>query len=127
MAELRFRVNTANRGASRIADDGEIAVKSVNAMTFFRALDRVDLMKIDVEGHEAPIFRAAEGELARLKPRAIVFEETGIGAAPDQEIGMILRRLGYKIFGIKKKLLKTTLYPIKGAADCAVNDYLAVI
>ena len=57
--ELRFRVNTANRGASRIAADGEIAVKSVDAMAFFRALDRVDLMKIDVEGLEADLLGAS--------------------------------------------------------------------
>lgn len=123
---LRFHIDRANRGASRVAPDGEIAIDAIDAAKFFSTLSRVDLIKIDVEGHEAPIFRAIEGELGRLKPRAILFEDQGTGASPVAEIGAILRRCGYRIYGIEKRLLRTRLSEVKSAADCEPNDYLAI-
>lgn len=122
---LRFRLDTKNRGASRIADDGEIEILVRQADTALKTYDRVDLIKIDVEGYEEPIFRSAAGELARLRPRAILFEDQTGSAAPDGAIGTILRRLGYDIFGIDKQLMATRLVPISTKDDCRYNDYLA--
>lgn len=125
--ELRFRIDQANRGASRIDPAGEIRVPTANAGEFLRGLERLELIKIDVEGHELPILESMADELARLRPRAILFEHHGTEAAPDGKIGRILNAAGYTVFGVRKRLLRTQLVPITCAADCRTNDYLALL
>jgi FkbM family methyltransferase len=73
--ELRFPVNPENRGASRVKEGGEISIAAIDAAALLRSQPKLDLIKIDVDGHEEPIFRAIEGELKRLRPRAILFED----------------------------------------------------
>jgi FkbM family methyltransferase len=123
---LRFHVNAANRGSSRIRDDGEIEITVREASKVLSAIPRVDLIKLDVEGFEEPIFRSIEDELKRLAPRAVLFEdETGM-ASPNGKIGAILTRVGYRVYGIHKRLLKTELVQIDSRSDCRFNDYLAL-
>jgi FkbM family methyltransferase len=124
--ELRFHIDPDNRGASRVREDGEISVPAIDAAALLRTQPKLDLVKIDVEGHEEPIFRAIEGELKRLRPRAILFENQTGSASPQGVIGAILGRAGYGIFGIDKKLLRTRLVPVRSQKDCRFNDYLAV-
>jgi FkbM family methyltransferase len=57
----------------------------------------VDLMKIDVEGHEAHVLRGGERLLSRRRP-AIVFE--CLPGGPADEIEEILRRQNYRLFGL---------------------------
>ena len=123
--ELRFHIDMANRGASRISADGETVIPVRDAQEVFAGLDRLDLMKIDVEGYEEPIFRAIEQELGRLKPRAILFEDQTGAAAPMGALGAVLTRAGYRVSGIDKRLHKTALVPVGSADDCRFNDYLA--
>lgn len=125
--ELRFHIDRINRGASQVADDGEVMVPAINAAKLLASMDRLDLIKIDVEGHEEPVFRAIGAELVRLKPRAILFEDHGTDAAPSGKIGTILNQAGYVIRGVDKRLFKTRLVPVRSAADCRTNDYLATI
>lgn len=121
--DLRFRVDAANRGASRICDDGDIMVRAIHAGELLATLPRLDLIKIDVEGHEEPVIRAIDTQLTRLAPRAILFEDQGEGAAG--EIGALLRRHRYTIYGIEKRLTRTALVPVLSRTDCRFNDYLA--
>lgn len=123
--ELRFHIDKDNRGSSKISPDGEISVIAVSAAELLAGVERVDLVKVDVEGHEEPVFRAMRNELKRLKPRAILFEDHGDGAAPQDGIGLIMTGLGYRVFGIDKRLLKTRLVLVEKSADCQFNDYLA--
>jgi FkbM family methyltransferase len=124
---LRFHLDPANRGASRIAAEGEIEIEVRQAGAILEGMDRVDLIKIDVEGYEEPIFRSAAGALARLRPRAILFEDQTGAAAPKGAIGSILAGLGYRIFGIDKGLWRTRLKEINSEADCRFNDYIACL
>lgn len=123
---LRFHVNPSNRGASRISADGEIDIPVREASKALRAIPRVDLLKIDVEGFEERIFRSAEDELKRLRPRAILFEDQTGEVSPKGRIGSVLKRLDYRICGIDKRLLKTKLVPVHSRDDCRFNDYLAL-
>jgi FkbM family methyltransferase len=125
--ELRFHIDRANRGASRISDDGETAVPAIDAASLLRPLQKLDLVKIDVEGHEEPVFRAIEGELRRLLPRAVLFEDQTGEARPTGAIGSILGRIGYKVSGIDKRLLRTKLVPVNDSRNYRFNDYLAVL
>lgn len=124
---LRFHVNVTNRGGSRISEDGEIEIPVREAGKALETIPKVDLVKIDVEGFEEPIFRALEHQLARLKPRAILFEDQSGAASPQGSIGSILARIGYGIYGIDKRLLTTRSVPIRSQIDCRFNDYLALL
>jgi FkbM family methyltransferase len=119
-----LQIDRRNRGASRVVHGNDLdAVERPmrDAGKLLVELSKVDLIKIDVEGHEEPILRAIEAELKRLQPRAILFEDQSGEAGPDGAIGSILTRLGYRVFGIEKRLLKTVLIaPHRGC-----NDFLA--
>lgn len=125
--KLPFHVNEGNRGASRISEDGEVEIPVREAGAMLRAIPRVDLLKIDVEGFEEPIFRAMGDELKRLRPRAILFEDQTRAASPVGGIGTILTGAGYRIYGIDKRLLKTRLVRIHSPDDCRFNDHLAIL
>lgn len=123
---LRFHVDGANRGASRISENGEIEIPVKETRKVLESLPRVDLIKIDVEGFEETIFRSMESELKRLRPRAILFEDQTGSAAPDKAIGSILTGAGYRIYGIDKRLFKTALVPIQSGRAWRFNDYVAL-
>lgn len=123
---LKFHVDSSNRGASRISDDGEIEIPVQEARVALQSRPRVDLIKIDVEGFEEPIFRSMESELMRLRPRAILFEDQTGSASPDGKIGSILVRSNYRIYGISKNLLKTRIVRVQSQSDCRFNDYIAL-
>lgn len=123
---LRFHVNAANRGASRISENGEIEIPVREARKILQCMPRLDLIKIDVEGFEEAIFRSIEPELERLRPRAILFEDQTGGSSPEGKIGAILARANYQVFGIEKHLMKTALVRISSRRDCWHNDYVAI-
>ena len=87
---------------------------------------RIDLIKLDVEGHEEQVLAALKPALEQFRPRAILFEDHTNKSAPNQPIGVILRSAGYEIFGLKKYLTKLHLKRIISEADCGCNDYVAV-
>lgn len=127
--ELALHVNHANRGASKIVsahDENSITVPVFSAARVLSELERLDLMKMDIEGHEEPVFRGAMPELERLQPRAIVFEEQHGKASPEGPIGRILVEIGYRLFGIQKKLLSTALVPVTSGNVRGFNDFIAV-
>lgn len=127
--EVVLNIDDQNRGASSIhakSGDASVTVQSVSAERLFSSFSSLDLIKIDVEGHEEHVIRSAAGQLARLKPRAILFEDRVGGAWPGGAIGKILTNLGYTVYGIKKSLTSTSLVVVKSAQECFYNDYLAV-
>ena len=120
-----------NRGASKVVKERSsqsVEIELWSARRFFASIrgENVDLVKIDVEGHEEIVLKACEAELNSLRPRAILFENQTRSAAPDGAIGRILRNIGYQVSGVKKSFMKLDLVPVSTAADCVYNDYLAV-
>jgi FkbM family methyltransferase len=65
-------------------------------------IDRVGLIKIDVEGHELSVLRGARRALARRRIRDVVFEEHGTAPTP---ITRLLESAGYVIFGLDQRVL----------------------
>jgi FkbM family methyltransferase len=117
-----FSTTVGNRGDSYLTKDGSgsYPVQVRSADSIFDEIGPVDMLKIDVQGHEEQILRS----VGRIQPRAILFEETGAKSAPS---GLIARLLeGYKIYGVQKRLFKNVIVPIRRSSDCISNDYLAV-
>jgi len=124
-------VNPLNKGASYISDsvaDGTEEIRLCTPATVFEelALERIDLLKIDVEGHELSVLTACKTELRKFHPRAILFEDHTRQAAPDGAIGSLLTELEYRIFGVKKRLFSIDLVEIQHVHECVYTDYLAV-
>ncbi len=71
-------------------------------------IGRVDLVKIDVEGHEASVFAGARNLLARRLIRDILFEEHQPYPAPSHEI---LLEHGYSIFRLTRSTWRPLLLP----------------
>ena len=120
-----------NRGASKVVKDKNkhtVEIQLWSAKRLFASLqgEKIDLVKIDVEGHEETVLKASQEDLNRLRPRAIFFEDHAQSAAPDGPIGSIYRNIGYQVFGVKKRLTRLDFVSIHAAKDCIYNDYLAV-
>ena len=105
-----------------------VEIQLWSAKRLFASLqgEKIDLVKIDVEGHEATVLTACQADLGRLRPRAILFEDHAQSAAPEGSIGHIFRSIGFRVFGVKKRLTRLESVSIFTASDCVYNDYLAV-
>jgi FkbM family methyltransferase len=124
-------INRLNRGASKIVSSARDQTVKVEMWSPERLLEKfgptkIDLVKIDVEGQEETVFRALESSLLKYQPRLIMFEDHKGEAAPTAPIGLLLNRLGYSVFGVKKRLTKLEFPSIRSSADCEHNDYIAL-
>ena len=120
-----FHVEENDRGASRLSNAGTaIEIRSADSLFRDAKLNRLDLVKIDVEGHEEEVIRSCFSHFKRLQPKAILFEEQSNKSAGI--IGEMLRDAGYEINALKKKLTRLEFVPVRSAADCVSNDYIAI-
>lgn len=62
-------------GAAAAMECLEVPVTTIDRLMFARECERLDLIKIDVEGHEMPSLRGARETIARLRP-TVIFEYT---------------------------------------------------
>jgi FkbM family methyltransferase len=74
-----------------------VAVRRLDCFGF----DRIGVMKIDVEGHEAHVFEGARQLLERHAIRDIVFEEQDVFPAASHNI---LAKCGYRIFRLSRSM-----------------------
>jgi len=92
-------------GTARIGAAGpgcdvfSVPLSSLDSLATERGLRRVDVIKIDVEGHEKQVLDGAEATLDRFRPTLVI--ETGHEAEGGREaIHDRLRGLGYRMLGI---------------------------
>jgi len=126
-----LEVDDVNRGASKLVGTAAGNVVRIETWSPERLIatfapERIDIVKIDVEGHEETVIAALAATIARYRPRLIMFEDHGERAAPDGPIGKRLQNLGYAVFGVRKKLTVLEYPEIRSAEDCRYNDYIAV-
>ena len=123
--EGALAVDRANRGASALADSG-LAIPLRRAAAFFGAMDRLDLLKMDIEGGEATVFADSTESLEALQPRAILYEDNRRLSGPGQPIGALLAGIGYRLYGLDKRLTRTALTPVTRENAGAFHDVLAL-
>ena len=87
-------------------------------------LERAEIMKVDVEGHEAAVFAGAEKLLARKQFRDVLFEEHEKYPARSHEI---LLEHGYHIFRVTRSTWRPLLLAPEASARQAYlpPNYLA--
>jgi len=125
-----------NTGGARLLEsdhpastEGVVNVELINGRDLVRrtALDHVDLVKIDVEGHETQVLHGMRDVIASDRPRAIVFECYDHLYKDKHPIVTLLDALDYRVFGIKKKLLRWHLLPLQHLCERRIqcHDYVA--
>jgi FkbM family methyltransferase len=100
VTSIRVDTGTARIGPVVAGHEAlKVALRSLDSLAAEHRLDRLDLVKIDVEGHERRVLDGAEKSLARFLPVLVL--ETGHEAEGDR--GVIhnrLRGLGYRLLGV---------------------------
>lgn len=127
--EGHLELDIVNRGASTIVTEASqktVAVPLLPASQVLSGFATLDLVKMDIEGHEETVFRSARHELARLQPRVILYEDRDGKSAPDAPIARLLTDIGYRIYGVQKTVLATKLSAVTGDNAGTFNDFLAV-
>lgn len=125
-----LNLEPGNMGASSLhgpaTEKRGVEVATLSAADFLRTIPKLDLIKMDVEGHEEVIFNASLEALDRLVPKAILFEDPDARCSPEGPIGRSLASIGYTVLGVQKTLFKTQLVSVACMADCTYNDYIAL-
>ena len=99
---ILFQVRKEQTEVSHITQSGGTPVRSIRLDTYFRnkSLDRVDLMKLDIEGYELTALRGAELALKNRSIRAIYFEyfeKLLVRVAPPAKLIEFLDSFAYEV------------------------------
>jgi FkbM family methyltransferase len=109
-------IDAADSGQSRLTDHGlSVWLRSLDSLVAEHRLERIDLIKIDVEGHEAAVLDGAAQTLDRLHP-AVIFESGHETAEERRRIAGRLDACGYDIVAVLHHY---------GALICTLGDYRA--
>jgi FkbM family methyltransferase len=123
--EAFLQIDYENRGASKLAAGGvKVSLRTADSLFAEASITDLDIVKIDVEGHEEEVIRSSANLFERMQPKVIMFEEHGDKSAGS--IGDIFKRIGFDVFSIRKRLATLHLSPVTSTRDCVSNDYLAV-
>lgn len=90
------------------------------------ALDRLDVVKIDVEGHELSVFQGATETLRRLGP-ALVFE-SGVGARQKAQPPIeYLESIGYRLHRPEIEEGRLVFHPFRAADRPGMRKYFNIV
>jgi FkbM family methyltransferase len=97
-----FEVQSEQTGASHIIRNGGVPIRSMRLDTYLKnkAVDRVDLLKIDIEGYELTALRGADYALRDRRIKAIYFEyfeKFLVRVAPPSRLIEFLDSLSYEV------------------------------
>jgi FkbM family methyltransferase len=136
--QLDLRIRSGNTGSgSLVPKDGlggskvfSVPVRTLDAVVAEERIESIRLIKIDVEGFEAEVFRGGLRVLQSTRPQAILFEfvERWEGRLSDQPVFRILQEAGYGFFSIPKCRFRMYVERCdpEGVNRPGMTDYLAV-
>jgi len=97
--DITFTINHHNRGESGLEGDGEIITVPAMPLTDYlaeRSIERLDAMKIDVEGLEHRILKPFfETTPITVKPRCLIVEQ--LLATPEKDPVALAKSFGYRV------------------------------
>lgn len=146
---IDFEVKSEQSGASHITNNGGVPIRSVRLDSYLKekAVDCVDLLKLDIEGYELTALRGVERALKNRHIKAIYFEyfeKYLVRVAPPSELITFLDSAGYEVcfcregdfaqqngaarFTVREGLPghELPLIPIAGRQVPAMTDLLAI-
>ena len=111
-ATFHSNIGTCSLEAGDRRDD-HVDVATHRLDTLYPATEEIDLVKVDVEGHEHAVFRGAHKLLSQQAIKAIMFEEK----TPEHSASFsLLQGYGYHLFAIN------TLEGIVGQPLCEITS-----
>lgn len=107
-------------------DVEEIEVGMITLDKFARDkfLNKIDLVKIDVEGHEFETIKGCESILKTQRPIFIIEIELRHAKYPVHEIFEFILNFGYEVFYFDRQLLKPVPFTISEIAEYQKDEYL---
>lgn len=97
---IRFRSVAAEQGNYLVDPQGPVSMqcRSLDSLLHQHKLERLDLIKCDIDGHEQAFFKGAQASLSRFRP--LVFFESILlpPYQPEQPPWKQLRDLNYTLF-----------------------------
>ena len=144
---ILFEVQKEQTGASHITKSGGIPIRAIRLDTYLtdNTLDRVDLLKLDIEGYELTALRGAELALKKRRIKAIYFEyfeKLLVRVSPPSRLLEFLDSLSYEVCFCRESDLigqgptltvregfpghGLSLLPIAGRQVPAMTDLLAM-
>lgn len=139
---LKLRIPRANAGAASLIrhqdlsdsngmkDGIVVPVRPLSKIVAEEGIKSIRLIKIDVEGFEAEVFKGGQEVLKTIRPEAILFElnEKWQGKISEQPVIKILNEFGYGFFSIPRCLFRMRLEPFDPHTSTLLigNDFLAV-
>jgi FkbM family methyltransferase len=130
-----YRVDPHNLGMNRILSEAEVGefddfttieTKTLDDVVTENGIQRVDVVKIDIEGYEMHALRGAKRLLSDFKPK--LFIEVGYtrlinnGTSPAEMIEF-LNRFGYKVFHADNDQLIDRSYDFSPLGDGGIDVY----
>ena len=85
---------------------------------------KIDVVKIDVEGHEFDTIKGCKEILKAIKPVFIIEIELRHAHYPIKDIFDFIIGFGYEVFYFDRKTLKTVLFDYNQMADFQKDAYL---
>lgn len=118
-----------NTGTARLANPDDVGGVGVPTRRLDGVLggQLVQVMKVDVEGFEAAVFRGARDALAAGRIRHVLFEEHG---GSEAESFGLLRDAGYALFQVGWRMSGLVLAPLDAPRVCKpyeAPNYLATL
>jgi FkbM family methyltransferase len=109
-------IDPADTGRSHLAASGiAVPLRSLDSIAAEAGFDRVDLVKIDVEGHEAAVLAGSSEMLQRFRP-AVIFESGHEPGSGRETITDLLDALAYDVVAALHHF---------GAVSASIGDYRA--
>jgi FkbM family methyltransferase len=116
-----------NSGHAAVVPNGEIKGVPLTTLDSFcesLALDRLDVVILDVEGYEERALEGSARALARFKPLIFVEFFSPVmdrqGSCPEAA-ALVLTRLGYQLFAARRDRLESLA--AMPPADCGINVF----
>lgn len=105
------------------------AAKSLDEIVKKYIIAKIDLIKLDVDGHELSILRGGEESLRRFRPPMIIefapYTLVENGDDP-RDLGALLEKLGYRLFDMNNRVVKETEATFGGLPYGASINLVAV-
>jgi FkbM family methyltransferase len=138
-ASMELRVPRSDTGGGSfvhnwVAEDCrsvQVSIRTLDDVAREQGIQRVSLLKIDVEGFEASVFRGALCFLERVRPEAILFEvmERISGRVSDAPVFRTLLDFGYSFLSIPRSMVAMRLLPfdpVRQPVPALCHDFLAM-
>ena len=88
------------------------------------AISKIDVVKIDVEGHEFDTIKGCQNILKTIKPIFIIEIELRHAKYAIHEIFDFIKGFGYEVFYFDRKTLKTVSFEVSQMEDFQKDEFL---